>query len=168
MPHEVSRELTVYSAKVLAHAMENRKSFKIFCAGSSLRTKIAYRHGNREVDFSSPSIVLGCYYLYVMGRIVERIVNVDAPAAKLAAQASIEMLEGRRAARNYALFQDRISSYEPEFAREREATPARIGDLSQTRNHFRTVWRRSPYTRSDSLRVSTMAGQGKNPSNAFR
>jgi methyl-accepting chemotaxis protein len=42
----------------------------------------------------------------VMGRIVDRIVNVDAPAAKLAEQASIEILEARRAARNYVLLQD--------------------------------------------------------------
>jgi len=41
-----------------------------------------------------------------MGRIVDRIVNVDAPAAKLAEQASIEILEARRAARNYVLSQD--------------------------------------------------------------
>jgi CHASE3 domain sensor protein len=53
-----------------------------------------------------PVILLAVYYLFVMGRIVDRIVNVDAPAAKLAEQVSIEMLEARRAARNYALFQD--------------------------------------------------------------
>jgi CHASE3 domain sensor protein len=41
-----------------------------------------------------------------MGRIVDRIVNTDAPAAKLAEQASIETLEARRVARNYVLFQD--------------------------------------------------------------
>jgi CHASE3 domain sensor protein len=53
-----------------------------------------------------PVILLAVYYLFVMGRIVDRIVNVDAPAAKLAEQVSIEMLEARRAARNYALLQD--------------------------------------------------------------
>ena len=53
-----------------------------------------------------PVIFLAVYYLFVMGRIVDRIVNVDAPAAKLAEQASIEILEARRAARNYLLFQD--------------------------------------------------------------
>jgi CHASE3 domain sensor protein len=47
-----------------------------------------------------------------MGRIVDRIVNVDAPAAKLAEQASLEILEARRAVRNYVLFQD------PEYLRE--------------------------------------------------
>jgi CHASE3 domain sensor protein len=57
-------------------------------------------------------------------------VNVDAPAAKLAEQASIEMLEARRAARNYLLFQD------PEYLRANqeslmkvEQKLARIGDL---------------------------------------
>ncbi len=53
-----------------------------------------------------PVIFLAVYYLFVMGRIVDRIVNVDAPAAKLAEQASIEMLEARRAVQNYTLFQD--------------------------------------------------------------
>jgi CHASE3 domain sensor protein len=53
-----------------------------------------------------PVIFLSVYYLFAMGRIVDRIVNIDAPAAKLAEQASIEILEARRAARNYVLFQD--------------------------------------------------------------
>jgi CHASE3 domain sensor protein len=53
-----------------------------------------------------PVVFLAVYYLFAMGRIVDRIVNVDAPAAKLAEQASIEILEARRAARNYVLFQD--------------------------------------------------------------
>jgi hypothetical protein len=39
-----------------------------------------------------PVIFLAVYYLFVMGRIVDRIVNVDAPAAKFAEQASIEIL----------------------------------------------------------------------------
>jgi hypothetical protein len=38
--------------------------------------------------------------------IVDRIVNVDAPAATLAQKASIEMLEARRAERNYLLLHD--------------------------------------------------------------
>src|SRR5712664_4638379 len=82
-----------------------RKSFKIFAAGSSLRKRVAYSMAIVRLILV-PVILLAVYYLFVMGRIVERIVNVDAPAAKLAAQASIEMLEARRAARNYVLFQD--------------------------------------------------------------
>jgi methyl-accepting chemotaxis protein len=78
----------------------------------------------------APVIFLAVYYLFVMGRIVERIVNVDAPAAKLAEQASVEMLEARRAARNYALFQD------PEYLQTNQNSVAnarqvlvRIGEL---------------------------------------
>jgi CHASE3 domain sensor protein len=61
---------------------------------------------------------------------VDRIVNVDAPAAKLAEQASIEILEARRAARNYVLSQD------PEYLRANQESLTnvrqiltRIGDL---------------------------------------
>src|ERR1700687_120933 len=82
-----------------------RKSFKIFAAGSSLRKRVAYSLAIVRLILV-PVIFLAVYYLFVMGRIVDRIVNVDAPAAKLAEQASIEILEARRAARNYVLFQD--------------------------------------------------------------
>ena len=77
-----------------------------------------------------PIIFLAMYYLFAMGRIVDRIVNVDAPAAKLAEQASIDILEARRATRNYFLFQD------PEYLRENQESMTkvkqnlvRIGDL---------------------------------------
>jgi methyl-accepting chemotaxis protein len=53
-----------------------------------------------------PVIFLAIYYLFEMGWIVDRIVNVDAPAATLAQQASIETLEARRAERNYLLLHD--------------------------------------------------------------
>jgi methyl-accepting chemotaxis protein len=43
-----------------------------------------------------------------MGWIVDRIVNVDAPAATLAQRASIEILEARRAERNYLLLHDPV------------------------------------------------------------
>src|SRR5882672_7566519 len=95
-----------------------RKSFKIFAAGSLLRKRVAYSMAIVRLILV-PVIVLAVYYLYVMGRIVERIVNVDAPAAKLAEQASIEILEARRAARNYVLFQD------PEYLRENQKSITR-------------------------------------------
>src|SRR5260370_9817955 len=81
-----------------------RKSFKIFAAGSSLRKRVAYSLAIVRLILV-PVIFLSVYYLFAMGRIVHRILNVDAPAAKLAEQASIEILEARRAARNYVLFQ---------------------------------------------------------------
>jgi suppressor of ftsI len=83
-----------------------RKSFKIFAPGSSLQKRVAYSLAIVRLILA-PLIFLAIYYLFAMGRIVDRIVNIDAPAAKLAEQASIEMLEARRAARNYTLFQDR-------------------------------------------------------------
>jgi CHASE3 domain sensor protein len=53
-----------------------------------------------------PVIFLAIYYLFRMGWIVDRIVSVDAPAATMAQQASIQMLEARRAERNYFLLRD--------------------------------------------------------------
>jgi len=41
-----------------------------------------------------------------MGRIVDRIVSVDAPATTMSEQVSVEMLEARRAERNYFLLRD--------------------------------------------------------------
>src|SRR5712664_2898385 len=82
-----------------------RKSFKIFAPESSLRKRVGYSLAIVRLILV-PVIFLAVYYLFAMGRIVDRIVNVDAPAAKLAEQASVEVLEARRAARNYVLFQD--------------------------------------------------------------
>src|SRR4030088_1330763 len=82
-----------------------RKSFKIFAPGSSLRKRVAYSLAIVRLILV-PVILFAVYYLFAMGRIVDRIVNVDAPAARLAEQASVEMLEARRAVRSYALFQD--------------------------------------------------------------
>jgi nitrogen fixation/metabolism regulation signal transduction histidine kinase len=56
-----------------------------------------------------PVIFLAIYYLFAMGRIVDRIVNVDAASATLAEQASTQMLEARRAERNYFLLHDAAS-----------------------------------------------------------
>jgi CHASE3 domain sensor protein len=54
----------------------------------------------------APVIFLAVYYLFRMSWIVDRIVNIDAPAATLAQRASIEMLEARRAERNFLLLHD--------------------------------------------------------------
>jgi len=82
-----------------------RKSFKIFAPGNSLRKRVAYSLAIARLILA-PVFFLAVYYLFAMGRIVDRIVNTDAPAAKLAEQASIETLEARKVARNYVLFQD--------------------------------------------------------------
>lgn len=82
-----------------------QKSFKVFAPGNSLRKRVAYSLVIVRLILV-PVFFLAVYYLFAMGWIVDRIVNTDAPAAKLAEQASIEILEARRAARNYVLFQD--------------------------------------------------------------
>src|SRR6516162_6115667 len=53
-----------------------------------------------------PLIFLAVYYLFAMGWIVNRIVNVDAPTTTISEQVSVEMLEARRAERNYLLLRD--------------------------------------------------------------
>ena len=82
-----------------------RKRFKILAPGSSLRKRVAYSLAIARFILV-PVIFLAIYYLFEMAWIVDRIVNVDAPAATLAQQASIETLEARRAERNYLLLHD--------------------------------------------------------------
>lgn len=82
-----------------------RKSFKVLAPGSSLRRRVAYSLAIVRLVLV-PVIFLAVYYLFQMGWIVDRIVSRDAPAATLAQQASIEMLQARRAERNYLLLHD--------------------------------------------------------------
>jgi CHASE3 domain sensor protein len=82
-----------------------RKLIKVLAPGNSLRKRIAYSLSLVRLILV-PVIVLAVYYLFRMGSIVDQIVNVDAPAVSDAQQASIEMLEARRAERNYLLLHD--------------------------------------------------------------
>src|ERR1700751_5049802 len=83
------------------------KSFKILAPGNSLQRRTAYSLAIVRLVLA-PVIFLSVYYLFRMGWIVDRIVNVDAPASAMAQQASIEMLEGRRAERNFLLLHDAV------------------------------------------------------------
>jgi CHASE3 domain sensor protein len=82
-----------------------RQSFKILAPGSSLRRRVAYSLLVVRLILV-PVIFLAVYYLFAMGWIVDRIVNVDAPATTISEQVSVEMLEARRAERNYLLLRD--------------------------------------------------------------
>jgi methyl-accepting chemotaxis protein len=84
-----------------------RKKFKILAPGNSLRKRVAYSLAIARLILV-PVIFLAVYYLFEMGWIVDRIVNMDAPAATLAQRASIEILEARRAERNYLLLHDPV------------------------------------------------------------
>jgi len=85
-----------------------RRSFRVLAPGSSLRRRVAYSLGIVRLILV-PVIVLAVYYLFQIGFIVDRIVSYDAPAATLAQQATIEMLDTRRAERNYLLLNDSAS-----------------------------------------------------------
>ena len=82
-----------------------RKPFKVFARGTSLRRRVAYSLGLVRLILV-PVIFLAVYYLFAMGSIVDRIVSVDAPTATLAERISLEMLDARRAERNYFLAYD--------------------------------------------------------------
>src|SRR5258708_22875415 len=83
------------------------KSFKILAPGNASQRRTAYSPAVVRLILA-PVILLAIYYLFRMGWIVDRIVNVDAPASALAQQASIEMLEARRVERNFLLLHDAI------------------------------------------------------------
>jgi CHASE3 domain sensor protein len=96
-----------------------RKSFKIVSPGSSLRRRVAYSLAIVRLILV-PVIILAVYYLFRMGVIVDRIVSVDAPAARLAEQVSAAMLDARRAERNYFLLRD------PEYLEANRESLARV------------------------------------------
>ena len=86
-------------------ALGIRQSIKILAPGGSLQRRVAYSLGIVRLILG-PVILLAVYYLFAMGWIVDRIVNVDAHATTLSEQVSVEMLEARRAERNYLLLRD--------------------------------------------------------------
>jgi CHASE3 domain sensor protein len=86
---------------------QNEKRFLAFAQGSSLRHRVAYSLAIVRLVLV-PVFLLAVFYLFRMGWIVDRIVSTDAPAASLAQQVSIEMLEARRAERNYLLLRDSV------------------------------------------------------------
>jgi nitrogen fixation/metabolism regulation signal transduction histidine kinase len=82
-----------------------RKRFQVLAPGASLRKRVGYSLAIVRLILV-PVIFLAIYYLLEIGWIVDRIVSFDAPAATLAQQASITMLEARHAERNYLLLYD--------------------------------------------------------------
>lgn len=99
-----------------------RKSFKIFAPGSSLRRRVAYSLAIVRLILV-PVIFLSVYYLFKMGVIVDRIVNVDAPVTTLAEQASVEMLNARRAERSYFLLRD------PEYLQANQKSLTQVKEI---------------------------------------
>jgi len=85
-----------------------RKRFQVLAPGFSLRRRVGYSLAIVRLILV-PVIFLAVYYLLEIGWIVDRIVSFDAPAATLAQQASIKMLEARHNERNYLLLYDPVS-----------------------------------------------------------
>ena len=85
-----------------------RRSVQVLAPGASLRRRVAYSLAIVRLILV-PVIVMSVYYLLQIGWLVDRIVNFDAPAATLAQQASIQMLEARHTERNYLLLYDPAS-----------------------------------------------------------
>lgn len=94
-----------------------RKRFAIFAPGVPLGRRVVFSLAIVRLILA-PVILLAVYYLFEMGWIVDRIVNVDAPAATLAQQASIQMLEARHAERNFFLLHDPASVQEIQVSLE--------------------------------------------------
>jgi HAMP domain-containing protein len=84
---------------------KSSRSFKIFAPGSSLRRRTVISLAVVRLILV-PVLVLAVFYLFQMGLIVDRIVRLDAPTARLAERASVAILEARRAERNYFLLHD--------------------------------------------------------------
>ncbi len=82
-----------------------RKPFKVFARGASLRRRVAYSLAVVRVILV-PVIFLAIYYLFAMGWIVDRIVNVDAPVATMAGAAANKMLNAQRDEQDYFLSHD--------------------------------------------------------------
>jgi len=128
-----------------------RKPFRVFARGASLRRRVAYSLAVVRLILV-PVIFLAIYYLFAMSWIVDRIVAVDAPVASLAGEASTEMLEARRAERNYFLLHDQddltanqqaVANLEQTIASCRTLQPAEsattakmLRDVATYRNQF--------------------------------
>ena len=113
------------TAGAVRMAWRVRKASKVFARGASLRRRVAYSLGLVRLILV-PVIFLAIYYLFTMGRIVDRIVSVEAPVATQAERASVEMLEARRAERNYFLLHD------PEDLDANHQAIARLGLILST------------------------------------
>jgi nitrogen fixation/metabolism regulation signal transduction histidine kinase len=93
----------------------SRRSFTVLLQGFSLRRRVALSLALVRLILL-PVIFIAVYYLFSMASIVDRIVNVDAPVARNAERAAVEMLDARRAETNYFLLHD-----PDDIARNRES-----------------------------------------------
>lgn len=98
------------------------RPLKVFAPGTSLRRRVAYSLGIVRLILA-PVILLAVYYLFMMSRIVDRIVRVDAQVATWVENVSIEMLNARRMELNYFLLHD---------SADLDASRASLDDMEKT------------------------------------
>ncbi len=106
----------------------SRRSFTVLLQGFSLRRRVALSLALVRLILL-PVILIAVYYLFAMASIVDRIVNVDAPVARNAERAAVEMLDARRAETNYFLLHD-----PDDIARNRESLRQLEGTIRTCRN----------------------------------
>jgi len=109
-------------------AWRSRRSFIVFLQGFSLRRRVASSLALVRLILV-PVIFTAVYYLFAMASIVDRIVNVDAPVARNAERASVDMLDARRAETNYFLLHD-----PDDIARNRDALKRLEKSIQDSRN----------------------------------
>jgi nitrogen fixation/metabolism regulation signal transduction histidine kinase len=106
----------------------SRRSFIVLLQGFSLRRRVASSLALVRLILV-PVILTAVYYLFAMASIVDRIVSIDAPVARNAERASVDMLDARRAETNYFLLHD-----PDDIARNREALKHLEQTIRQSRN----------------------------------
>ena len=106
----------------------SRRSFIVLLQGFSLRRRVASSLALVRLILV-PVIFTAVYYLFAMASIVDRIVNIDAPVARNAERASVQMLDARRAEINYFLLHD-----PDDIARNRESLRQLEDTIRESRN----------------------------------
>jgi methyl-accepting chemotaxis protein len=151
-------------------ALGIRHSFKILAPGGSLQRRVAYSLAIVRLILG-PVILLAVYYLFAMGWIVDRIVNVDAPATTLSEQVSVEMLEARRAERNYLLLRDPayVEANRASIAKARETLVA-IQNLapSEQEDAQKALDELQLYQQHFEAAVSMLGAPGQAPTNRIQ
>ena len=99
-----------------------QKTFKILAPGSSLKRRVVYSLAIVRIILV-PVIFVTIYYQFEIVSIVNRIVDIDAPATKLADQIAVQMLAARRSERNYFLLHDLV------YIQENQQATGKIKDL---------------------------------------
>ena len=106
----------------------SRRSFIVLLQGFSLGRRVALSLFLVRLILV-PVIFVAVYYLFAMASIVDRIVNTDAPVARNAERASLEMLDARRA-ETTASANEALGSVGPRYRTDLD-TSSGIGPLRE-------------------------------------